>query len=106
MCTEGRRAQRGTGHKGGRTAKGGGGGSWQSVVSIDFSSLTKMHQAAVLANHFCFSMVVGRGTNTLRIYTTMMFSVECKHSAMAKCPTASQKRKQQGGLDFSRLAQH
>ena len=38
--------------------------SRQLTVSIDFSPLTKIHQAAVLAHRFCFSTVLGRGTNT------------------------------------------
>ena len=50
--------------------------SWQLATSIDFSPLTKIYQAAVLAYRFCFSMVASRGTNTLRIPTAIIFSAE------------------------------
>ena len=60
--------------------------SWQWVASIGFSPLMNIHQAAVLAHRFRFSIRAGRGTSTLRIHTTMVFSAECKHSAAAECP--------------------
>ena len=37
-----------------------------SPLCLGLESL-KIHQAVVLAHRFCFSMVVGRGTNTLRM---------------------------------------
>ena len=43
--------------------------SRQLAASMDFSPLTKIHQAAVLAHCFYFSMVARRGTSTLRIHT-------------------------------------
>uniref|UniRef100_A0A7S4D3S7 Uncharacterized protein n=1 Tax=Eutreptiella gymnastica TaxID=73025 RepID=A0A7S4D3S7_9EUGL len=51
--------------------EGKGGGTKPSEItallaSIDFSPLTKIHQAAVLTHRFCSSMVAGRGTNTLK----------------------------------------
>ena len=42
----------------------------------DFSPHTKIHQAAVSAHRFCFSVVVGRCTNTLRIHTEKILSVQ------------------------------
>ena len=68
--------------------------SWLLAVSIAFSPLTKIHQAAMLAHHFCFSMVVGCGTNTLRIHTAIIFSARCKHFAMAEYPAPLQEHKQ------------
>ena len=66
----------------------------------------RVTEAAVLAHCFCFSMVAGRGTNTFRIHMALIFSAECKHSAMVQCPAALEERKQQCGLDFPRLARH
>ena len=40
--------------------------SWQLVAPIGLSPFTTIHQAAVLAHRFCFSMVAGRGTHTLK----------------------------------------
>ena len=41
------------------------------------SPFMKIHQAAVLAHRFCFSLVVGRGSNTLRTHRAIIFNVEC-----------------------------
>ena len=48
--------------------------------------------------------VAGRGTNTLRIHTAIVFSAECKHSATAERPAALHERKQQCGPDFTGYA--
>ena len=88
---------------------GGGGGpemlplSWQLAVSIDFSPLTKIHQAALLAHRFCFSVVVGGGSNTLRIYTAIIFSAECKQRS---APRSAPLRYTRHSLGFTGLAQH
>ena len=80
---------------------------WQLVSTIDFLPFTKIHQAAVLAHRLCLSMVVDRGTNTLRNHAAIIFSAECKHSATAESRAALQEqRKQWCGLDFTRLAPH
>ena len=66
--------------------------SWQLAASIDLwpiwkistrpffakAYLTKIHQATVLAHRFRFSVVAGRGTNTLRLQTAIILSVEGK----------------------------
>ena len=49
----------------------------QLAVSVDFLPFMKSHQAAVLANRCCFSMMEGRGINTLRVHMAMIFSAEC-----------------------------
>ena len=60
--------------------------SWQLAASIDFSPFTKIYQVAVLAHHFCFSVVRGCGTNTLRIHTAILFDAKCKPSARWSAP--------------------
>ena len=40
--------------------------------------VTKIHQAAVLAHRFHFSIAAGRGTNTLRTQRAIIFSAEGK----------------------------
>ena len=47
----------------------------------------------------------GRSTNTLRSHTTIIFSAECKHSAMAECLAVPQERKN-SGADFTKLVQY
>ena len=53
--------------------------SRQSAVPIGFSPLTSITKPLVAAL-FCF-MVADCGTNTLRVCTAVIFSVERKHSA-------------------------
>ena len=79
--------------------------SWQLVTSIDFLPFTKIHQAAVLTHRFWLSMVAGRGTNTLRIHTAIIFSADCKHSAPVEGPQLPE-GKQRCSLDFTKLAPH
>ena len=62
----------------------------QLAVAIRF----KTHQHVV-------SLTVGRGTNTLRICTAVIFVAECKSSAMAERPAAPQEHKQRCSLDFT-----
>ena len=50
------------------------------------AGVTKIHQATVLAHHFCFSIAAGCGTNTFKIHTANISSAECKHSATVEGP--------------------
>ena len=50
--------------------------------------LTKIHQAAVLVHHFCFSIMGDRGTNKLKIRTATIFNADRKHFDMAEHPAA------------------
>uniref|UniRef100_A0A7S4FTZ9 Uncharacterized protein n=1 Tax=Eutreptiella gymnastica TaxID=73025 RepID=A0A7S4FTZ9_9EUGL len=67
--------------------EGKGGGTKPSEItallaSIDFSPLTKIHQAAVLTHRFCSSMVAGRGTNTsTKASTRMVYSHSSQEGA-------------------------
>ena len=63
-------------------------GSWRRLLTSRPS--TKIHQASVLAHHFCFSMVAGCGTNTSGIHWVMILSAECKHSGVPRGCTGAQ----------------
>ena len=65
----------------------------QLAASIDFSPLTKIHQAAVLAHRFCSAIAAGRGTNILRVHTAQIFQCGVQTLCVAECPTAVQERK-------------
>ena len=53
--------------------------SWQLVVPIGLLRIFTPHPA--LSHCFCFSKVAGRGPNTLRLHTVMIFKGARKHSA-------------------------
>ena len=64
--------------------------SWQLAASIDFSPLTTIHQAAVLAHRLCFS--IGSRPWHQRVKHPHSNNRQCgvqAHSAMAECPRSA-----------------
>ena len=70
--------------------RGGGAGQERPVGHQMPLATTQIHQAGKCWRRFRFSMMVGRGTNTLGIHMAIILSMEKDLCATAECPKAYQ----------------